>query len=235
MDGSERLRAGAKGPGLSASGRLFVDAERQQHVARPSAERAVAGVDVDHSAGDDRAGTADRRAFRRHAVHRLEVAVGVVLPEQRSVLRRVGAHAAIVRPGEHRTWNDGNRGENRGVAAASRRAFGRRRRCVPGTLTGRQVDGVKTARLRTVAVGDGEIRLRRIDRRSELHPAQRAPLRRAVLPQHGAARVRIERPADARLLSVDDDVLAVRPLRENRRTAEIEIGPTSAGQFAGFG
>ena len=65
-----------------------VGREREQHVARPAAERAVARVHEQHAADDDGTGSADRRAVRLDAVHRLELAVGVELPEQRSVLRR---------------------------------------------------------------------------------------------------------------------------------------------------
>src|SRR5258706_10205831 len=84
----------------SWSRRRCLDAEGEQHVSRPPAERAIAGVYVEHAAGDDRAGAADRRALGRDAVHRFEVAVGVIFPQQRSVFRRIAANTAIVGPGD---------------------------------------------------------------------------------------------------------------------------------------
>jgi hypothetical protein len=63
----------------------LVDPESKQHVPGTPEEAAIAGIDVQHSAGDNRARAIDRAALGPDAVHRHEVAIGVELPEDRPV------------------------------------------------------------------------------------------------------------------------------------------------------
>ena len=65
-------------------------AERKQHVAGASAERAITGVDVEHSARDGSAGALHRTTLGRHSVHGLEFAIGIEFPENRAVFGGMG-------------------------------------------------------------------------------------------------------------------------------------------------
>src|SRR5260221_14618459 len=59
---------------------LPIHRKRQQHVARNPAHGAVSGIDVDHALHYDGAGAVERSAARFDAVHRLEVAHGIEIP-----------------------------------------------------------------------------------------------------------------------------------------------------------
>jgi len=84
---------------------------------------------------------------------------------------------------------------------------------------------VQAARLRARDVGDGEICLLGVDRRPPFDAPERAALAGAVLPDHLAAFLWIQRETDTRFLSDDDDVLPAGQGCEHRRAAEIVVGP----------
>src|SRR5262250_432810 len=72
-------------------------------------------------------------------------------------------------------------------------------------------------------IGYWEIRVFGIYRRTPLDAAERAALAGTVLPDHFAAAIGIDRPADAGFLPDHDQVFAAGKCRQHRCVAEIEI------------
>src|SRR3954451_18393737 len=84
--------------------------EREQDVAsRAVAKFRVARRDEQHASGDHGPGGVDVAAFRRDAVHRLELAGGVELPQRLPVGGAVGEHGPGARPEEQHAGNDRHR------------------------------------------------------------------------------------------------------------------------------
>src|SRR5581483_4215727 len=170
------------GPG---GGICSLEAEGEQHVARPADEAAVARVDVEHAADDHRAWTVDRTAPRLDAVDRLKLAVRVELPQNRAVLGRVGAHAAVVRGREDGTGDDRHGCALRRAALAIGSAELRRRGREPRAGARREIDRVDAARRVSPEVADADVGEPAVGRSSPL-AAEAAPLAEAVLPHDGA-------------------------------------------------
>src|SRR4029453_16358418 len=169
-----------------------VHPESKQHVPGSPEEAAITGIDVHHSADDNRARAIDRAAFRPDAVHRREVAIGVELPQDRPVFGCVRPDAAIVRAREHGSRDCGDCTALRSVAPLVRSAQLRRRRHGPDALARLELHRMHAARLLTEEVADAEIRLLSVDRRTPLS-TEAAALAKAVLPDERTFLVRIER------------------------------------------
>ncbi len=82
---------------------------------------------------------------------------------------------------------------------------------------------MQLAGLWPVHVGDGEVRAFGVCRRSPLHAAERAASAGPVLPDDRSLLIGVERPADTRFLTDDDEITAADG-DEHRRVAEVEIG-----------
>src|SRR5262245_11551255 len=98
--------------------RASINAEGEQYIPGIADEATVAGVEIQHPSCDDRARSLEPTAFRLHAVDGRELAVGVESPQDLAVNGRVGAHAAVERPGEHRARNYRHRRALRRAARA---------------------------------------------------------------------------------------------------------------------
>ncbi len=160
-------------------------------------------------------------------VHRLVLADGVEVPENRSVLGRVRAHVTIDRAGEYDAGNHRHRRRLCAGTAAAGIAFQLRRRRVPQRLAVGQLEREQPARLvgRRQDVGHRNVRRGFISRGSPLDAAERATLAGLELPQHLAFGIGIESPHRAGLLADHDDPLAAGQRAQDRRVAEVVIRP----------
>src|SRR5205085_2071334 len=96
-------------------------------------------------------------------------------------------------------------------------------RGVPRALASRQRHGVQPAGMAAANVRHREIGVLGIDRGPPFDAAERAAFTGAVLPQHLALAIRVDGPADPRLLADDEDVLAAGKRRKRWRRPEIEV------------
>ena len=75
---------------------MLLDAKCEQDVTRDlPTSPPVTRRHVQNAINHNRTGPVDGAAVRRNAIHRLELTIRIEFPEQRSVLRRVCADAAI--------------------------------------------------------------------------------------------------------------------------------------------
>ena len=208
---------------VAAGFRDSIDAECEQHVAwRVPTNRRVAGVHEEHPIDNRGTWAIETTTPCRNLVHRGVFAGRVVLPDDATVVGRVGAHDAVQGAGEHGTRDDTHR---RGLSWGTRTVLGAGRPRAPALFAGREPHGRQAP---GIPAGK-RIRRRKIRRvvvccRSKLHTPLRAALADAQLPEDTALPVGIKSPRDARFLSNGQDVAPVSQCAQNRIAPKIIVG-----------
>src|SRR5262249_41207172 len=90
----------SKAPTPKAESLFPVHREREQHVARHEADRAVARVDEDHAAGDGGPRTVDRAAARRDVIDRVVLVDRIHVEQHLAVAAVVRSEVTIETSGE---------------------------------------------------------------------------------------------------------------------------------------
>src|SRR5580658_2810310 len=162
---------------------LAVDAEGEEGVAAFADESAVSRIHVEHAAGDGRTRAVERAALGRHAVDADIGLGGVDVPQDGTVLGGIAAQMTIDRAGEDDPRDRGRRRRLCAAAtpcapAAHRHGGGR----APDALAVRDAERAEATRLRPKEIGDRDIDVLFIGRRSPFDTAERATLAKAGLP-----------------------------------------------------
>src|SRR5258707_1765167 len=97
---------------------LVLGGERQQHISGHAAIAGISGIDEDHAADDDRAGSVERAALGLDSIYGRVFLRGIKIPEDFAVFRRERAHMAVERAGED---DAGDQRERSGLARAAPR------------------------------------------------------------------------------------------------------------------
>src|SRR5882762_739334 len=209
---------------------LVFRGERQQDVAGHAAISGIAGIDEDHAAHDNRAGSVEGTALRLDSIYSGVFLHSVEIPENFAVFGCERAYMAVERAGEDDAGDQRER-LRLGWAATGSRRIARMARGEPslsavfemqcGQATA--LHGIKrgsTNRPRGIHyggnVGNRGVHFLAVAGHAPLHASIKAPGPDASLPEDFSLGVRIESVDDAGLLHGDEDFAALRPVNQQR-------------------
>src|SRR6185295_8934864 len=202
-------------------------AKGQEDIPGPRGDPAVARVHKDHSAGYDQRRAVDTRTGGLDAVYRREFLVGVELPEDGSICRRVGAKAAVVRACNDGAGNQCDRAPLCRTAALLPSAEPWiRTGHAPDFCPGGKFHGPQAAGVLALTVANTKVNVLTVGRRAPL-AAQTAALTETVFP-HEFSGVGIESVRDTGLLRSDEELPVARRGKQ-RRCRKIEVGSLHFG------